>query len=341
MRRLGGARPEWRGFAVAAALTVMLATSALAADGPDAGVSIESSVEPSTITIGDPMVYTITCASPEGIEVRVPEFGESLDDFFVRDFHKEKVRKEGDRYIYRISYVLTLFQVGTFTIPAAEIAYTAAEGKTGTLTTDPIEIVVEAVAPEDAEDIVEIKPPLEIPVNYRSIIITTAAVLAGLAVLIGILLVMRRWSRGRAATIPAAPPRPADEVALEALAELERSGLLARGEAKAFYTALSEILRRYIEGRYRVGAVEETTAEIGLSLEAAAVDASHRLDIRRVLDECDLVKFAKYRPPETRGADAIKTVRRLVEATRVLSRGVLEQTAAEARIAVKPKEGEE
>lgn len=336
-----GKRPEWREFAVATALAAMFATSVLAADIAEFGVSIEAAVEPSTITIGDPMVYTITLSSPEGIEVLVPEFGESLDDFFVRDFHKEKPRKEGDRYLYRISYILTLFQTGTFTIPAAEIAYTAGDGETGTLSTDAIEIIVEPVAPEDAEDIVEIKPPLEIPVNYRSILITATALLAAIALIVGALLAMRRWSRSRTVTMPAAPPRPADEVALEALAELERAGLLVLGESKAFYTTLSEILRRYVEGRYCIPAVEETTTEIGASLEAAGVDASHRLDIRRILEESDLVKFAKYTPPEMRGADAIKAVRRLVEVTRVSARGVLEQTAAESRADVEPKEGEE
>jgi hypothetical protein len=104
-------------------------------------------------------------------------------------------------------------------------------------------------------------------------------------------------------------------VALEALARLEASPLLDRGEVKEYHIQVSDILRTYVEGRFRVPALEMTTRDIVTGLKNVGVEGSIRDDFRGFLDRCDLVKFAKLRPDVEASRGILALGRRLVEET--------------------------
>jgi hypothetical protein len=146
-------------------------------------------------------------------------------------------------------------------------------------------------------------------------------VLAALAAAVVGWLLWRRIRR-RSGTAPeaparAVPARPPHEVALEALAALEASALLGRGEVKEYHIRLSEIVRAYVEAHFGVPALEMTTWEVLAGLERVGVDEGVRDELRGFLEPCDLVKFAKVRPtPESS------------HAVLALGRGFVESTAA-------------
>ena len=81
---------------------------------------------------------------------------------------------------------------------------------------------------------------------------------------------------------------------------------------KAYHIEVSEILRRYVEGRFNVPALEMTTWEIADGLERARVGREFREGLRRFLDQCDLVKFAKVRPDARASIEVLELGRRLV-----------------------------
>ena len=114
-----------------------------------------------------------------------------------------------------------------------------------------------------------------------------------------------------------AKPRPAHEIALEALTDLYSSDLLEKGQSKFFYICLSEILRNYLEGRYYVTAMEETTDEIIRDL-AGHVDDEKRRKLSRILKESDLVKFAKYIPDSNQTEEIKKNSEQFVHDTKLL-----------------------
>jgi hypothetical protein len=134
--------------------------------------------------------------------------------------------------------------------------------------------------------------------------------------LAALLFVVARRLRSRKKEVqrPALGPlaRPAHEVALEALAALEASRMLARGEVKEFHIEASDILRRYVEARFRVAAMEMTTFEVIAGLEAARADTRFRDGLSAFLEQCDLVKFAKVRPPVDASSQLIDLGRRIV-----------------------------
>jgi len=117
---------------------------------------------------------------------------------------------------------------------------------------------------------------------------------------------------GRGSRIPLRPP---EDIAREALDELAASGLAASGEVKAFYIRLSDILRRYIEGRFGIPAMDRTTAELLPEIRRHPELGRMAPEVRAFLDDCDLVKFAKYVPvAEDLSADLARA-RRVVDET--------------------------
>jgi hypothetical protein len=114
---------------------------------------------------------------------------------------------------------------------------------------------------------------------------------------------------------PDEPLLPPHEIALDALARLEASAMLERGAIKEFHIGVSDILRRYVEARYRVAALEMTTGEVLDGLDRVGVGADFRDGLRRFLDQCDMVKFAKVRPSVDASGEVLALGRRLVEAS--------------------------
>jgi hypothetical protein len=79
--------------------------------------------------------------------------------------------------------------------------------------------------------------------------------------------------------------------ALERLAVLRRSGLIERGELKAYYEALTETLRHYAASVNAAWSTDLTTAE--LSAIAPRRRIADAAELLRILHGADMVKFAR------------------------------------------------
>jgi hypothetical protein len=136
--------------------------------------------------------------------------------------------------------------------------------------------------------------------------------------------------------VPAAPPRPAHEIAYAELERLLSSGLLEAGRVKEFHIELAEILRRYLEARYGIDTFERTTWEVMEALRAARLPIRVHAALGEFFAACDLVKFAKYLPDpaETRGT--VERAYRLVDETREIPAPAAPAPAAAAAGALSP-----
>ncbi len=95
---------------------------------------------------------------------------------------------------------------------------------------------------------------------------------------------------------PRLPPRPAEEIAIEALKALKEMKLAEKGMFKEYYIRLSDIIRIYIENRYRIFAMDRTTWELFQEMRSKKIERLHVDKINDFLEGCDMVKFAKYTP---------------------------------------------
>ena len=68
------------------------------------------------------------------------------------------------------------------------------------------------------------------------------------------------------------------------------------GKIKLFHSQISEIIREYLEKRYGVNALENTTDEIMQSIRYHGISQDQTTKLNQILVLSDLVKFAKEQP---------------------------------------------
>ncbi|MDR0941497.1 MAG: hypothetical protein LBM68_04645, partial [Bacteroidales bacterium] len=90
---------------------------------------------------------------------------------------------------------------------------------------------------------------------------------------------------------------PPHEKALAALEELKAKKLCEHDKYKQFYTELTDILRTYFEEAFGIQTFEKTSDEMLFDIAASGkVSATIIDELRLILQEADLVKFAKHIP---------------------------------------------
>ncbi|MGH7597866.1 MAG: hypothetical protein ACREOI_16075 [bacterium] len=280
---------------------------------------MESRVDKSNITIGDTVRYAVKLTRDKNVQVRWPALGANLGAFEIRDYQKPDPRQAKGRVVEEIAYTISTFDTGRFVIPPLAIEYqTPPDSTWHQMQTEKLEIYVASTLPSEAGDIRDIKSPWELPRDWKLIIIIGLIVLAFLVLAAaGFYYWRKRQGKG---ILPERkePPRPAHEVAWEALRKLRESDLLTTGQIKAFYIELSEIVRRYIEGRYFIPALELTTGELMDDLKQATLESDARDLLRGLLEMSDLVKFAKHTPANEEHERALQLAESFVEMTKLV-----------------------
>jgi len=258
-------------------------------------VEVKAEVDRATATTGDAIRYTLTAKSEPPIAVTIPEMGSQIAGLRIVDLGETGPLERDGYTIVERWYELKADIVGSYIIPGAVFSYQDAQGKKTELKTAQIFIEVKTVIEdkEAATDIRDIKPLATIPRDYTLIIGLSVAGLV-LLILIGGGIY---FYRARRVTDTAPPSRPAHEVALEEIDQLQKEELIKKGVYQEHYFRLSEIFRRYLERRFRFQAIEQTTEEIVPELNSLkGIDEKTKGTAQQFLRQTDLVKFAKHTP---------------------------------------------
>lgn len=318
----------------------LLTTISMAAQG---GIEITSGVDRSAIKIGDLVTYTVELSHAPEIQVEMPELAENLGAFEIRDYQVHDPSEENGIVSQRVDYVISTFDVGEFVIPPLTFHYILpADSVKHELKTQKITIAVESLKPSEAGDIRDIKAPERLPDDYRRLIIWASLALAAVVLLAVSLYIWRRHRAGKG-VLPqkVEPPRPAHELALEELDKLRESPLLAQGDIKEFHVRASEIIRRYVEGRYFIVALEMTSFELLQDLQQGEVESENTQIIQEFLEICDLVKFAKFLPTAAQSIELLGKAVEIVEKTKLIyDVPVEEQSDVAAPSNNRPADGE-
>jgi len=103
--------------------------------------------------------------------------------------------------------------------------------------------------------------------------------------------------------------------ALEKLKKLEDKKLWQNGMIKEYYIEMTDILRTYIENRFRIHAMEQTTDEIMSQLRLTDISEISKLTLVPVLKLSDLVKFAKENPIGLENEEMMQRAKDFVQST--------------------------
>jgi hypothetical protein len=156
-------------------------------------------------------------------------------------------------------------------------------------------------------DIRPIKPPVAVPNPWVPLFWA-----GGIVVLLGLVatgVILWAITRKRRAIVPPVPPHVRARQKLEA-------ALLLINDPRAFAIAVSNAVRVYLEERFQLRAPERTTEEFLRDLQKTTLlSTGQKQSLGSFLEQCDLVKFARFEPPETMLRELQESALRLVHET--------------------------
>jgi hypothetical protein len=193
--------------------------------------------------------------------------------------------------------IITSFDSGYYAIPPFKFIISGDSNKM--IETEPILFSVNTVAVDTTIAIKDIKPPLEVPFNWKELLPYIYGGLGGLAVLAGIIyLILTYLKKRKKKPVPeiVIPKIPAHVIALERLNKLKEDKLWQSGKLKEYHSELSDIIRQYIEYRFYINAMEQVTDEIMHAMRTVELSDELKAKLRQMLFLSDLVKFAKEQP---------------------------------------------
>jgi hypothetical protein len=258
---------------------------------------VEVSLSPQKgLTTGDVITLKLTVTSKAGVDVAVPE--QSFAPFELLDRKAtSKAVPEGQRHEFELS--LLALEPGAHTLPGITLRVVGPKGELGDVKTAPQPLTVSSLLANEpnAQAKPVSKPVVVMQDDYTLAWVGGAILFAGLVALATVL--TSRWLKRRPKLAPPPPPpRPAWELALAKLHALEqtKTTLIAEQRAEQYVDGVSDALREYLGRRYGFDGLESTTDEVLRTLERIRPHKLTLSSVSLLLEQCDLVKFAKAAP---------------------------------------------
>lgn len=132
----------------------------------------------------------------------------------------------------------------------------------------------------------------------------------------GIWWIVTHRKNGQPVAVKVEKQEPPYEMAMRMLEELRSEGLCERGEEKAYYTRLTDILRVYLYRRFGISAMEMTSTQIRHALQHNEATRLTGKMLNSVLEMADFVKFAKVRPLPDDNAAVMRSAIKFVDETK-------------------------
>ena len=279
---------------------IILFTGLLWAVSAGAQVKARASVDRDSILIGEPLVLTIALDIPSGTPA-APLTIDSLPHFEFLQKPVSDTTPTSTGQTIRTRFQLTSFDSGRWAIPAIVIA--------PQVVTDSIPVSVGYSPFDPNQDYHDVKDVIAVTVKEKRewwYAAAAAVVLTGLI----IWLLLRKKKKA-----PAGIPVPVIDPYREAMAALQKFRD-REGDAKTYYSELTDIFRLYISRKKGILSLQKTTDDLVMQLKSLSLEPAAFSKLAQALQLSDFVKFAKYVPAEADDRivwDTLKTSIDLIE----------------------------
>ena len=277
--------------------------------------------EETPLTVGDQVKLRLEVIHPTDSQVVLPQLETQWGAFEVLDqTAPETIDNEDGTATTGKDISVTLFQPGSFQTLPLVVTHRKPDGSIEELAAPVIQVRVTSVLTEEVA-LRDLKPQAELPVPplwpwvVGGLLLTM--LLTGLLVGLGLIYYHRRQKRVLVPEMvaPVIDTRPPHVIAHAELDRIEALNLPAQNQVKEHYSLVDACLRRYIEGRYQIPALEQTSGEIRFAFKQAGVPTRAVNSFMAIFFESDLVKFARYVPPMEEVVHLIGRARAVVDTT--------------------------
>ncbi|MEO7079954.1 MAG: hypothetical protein ABIY71_00455 [Flavobacteriales bacterium] len=243
------------------------------------------------------------------ITFKIPVLHDSHVDTILPD-------KKNDPFLFKQVRTLTITSWDSGYWPIPPFTFTI---NGDTVATDPLLLTVNTVEVDTSQAIRDIKEIYAVPFSLVDWLMEhwqwVAGGLAAVAIITALVIFLYRRSRRPKPLVPEAPKAPAHITAFLALEALKQKKLWQQERTKEYYTELTEIIRSYVEERYGVPAMEQTTDELLTALRLSSMSSGAQQQLGQILRLADMVKFAKWIALPTENEQVMASSIRLVQET--------------------------
>lgn len=301
-----------------ASLVALLLCSGVMAQNGNPSLSFRAWFDKDTILVGDQIMLNISAKVPNGVSVAFPKLGDTLvvgiETVDVPFFDSLAIDAATSELLYRIK--VTSFDSGYYYVPGLPLIIQG-NGFNDTIKTTALYLDVHSV-PLDTliADIHDIKAPISQPITFKEALPWIVGVLLFIGLAALIVLVAMRKKRNLPILPKLQPQEPAHIIALRELKQIREQKLFATNEHKLYHTKLTDVVRQYLERRFGVNAIEQTTSETMVALTGTDLKNKElEQKLQQTLTLADLVKFAKYVPSVSENEQSLLLSEEFVEQT--------------------------
>jgi hypothetical protein len=318
-----------KGYAFTALVFLSLAT-------PAQNTDVRLQANKTDILLGEQIVLHLELTTPITASVTFPAIGDTLTAAIevMQQSAIDTIFPEGDivHHILVQEYLVTSFDSGSHQIPPLTF-----QVDNNSIQTRPIAIEVGTVPEEENADFRPIKDPIEVSFSFLEWFIDHWKWIIGSYVLIGLILLYFKFFHGKKKTVkavelPKEPTIPPHEQALKRLEEIAENKLWQKGELKRYHSEVTEAVRAYIEQRFEIPALEQTTDELFGHLRYVELTEQNRMQLRQLLLLADMVKFAKEQPRPEENERSMQNAVAFVKATQEILTITPEKEAPQSAI---------
>ncbi|MEX1011326.1 MAG: hypothetical protein WDZ29_04625 [Balneolaceae bacterium] len=237
------------------------------------------------------------------------EYFEDSDEieFLSREHHRISARRDS------LVFHLQFFGVEDENLPSLPVMLIDSEGDTSKIESLSVPLFFRSAISEEDNEFRPFKPIFDFAVSIWPWILLLA-----ILCLIAWQIRARIWNRGQRPE-PQEPREP--EPYRDPIKELEENLTLLRGAGSPlsnrdfdrFYTELGDAIRLYFERVYLMDALEMTSREIWNELNRLPAEKELTEMTRKVLNEADMVKFARFTPDREQALASLRTGEQFLE----------------------------
>lgn len=274
-----------------------LSSSALYAQRIKASASIDST----NILLGDQVKLFLEIDHPKNVKIIFPDVPDTIagNVEVLKRLETDTVELDDDNFQKQIqSYLITSFDSGAYRIPQFWFKIDL-DGRLDSIPTNGVSLNVHTLPIDTTRGPTDIKMPYDAPVTLKEVTPYILGIILLGAILFFIFYAIRRKRNNQPLFVfPQKPKDPPHVVALRKLDRIKTEKIWQQGQIKQYYSEVTETLRKYIEDRYEIPALEQTSDE---TIESFRTNRQLLKDktfdnLRQILKLADLVKFAKYHP---------------------------------------------
>ena len=264
-------------------------------------IKAEARLDSANILIGDQVKLFLEVDHPKDVNVQFPTVPDTIVDLIevISRSGVDTFELDDETLMKQIqSYTITSFDSGSYRIPPYWFKIDV-DGTIDSIPSNGVTLNVYTMQIDTTRGPTDIKMPYGAPLTLKEVTpYILGVILIGAIIFFLLYSIKRKKNNKPIFARPEKPKEPAHIVALRELDRIKTEKVWQKGKTKQYYSELTDALREYIEDRFAIRAMEQTTDETIESFrrQKGLVSDKNFANLSQLLQTADLVKFAKYQP---------------------------------------------